>query len=166
MRLVGLAGHRHQCHHSESDRHSRLAAAAMSLKVEGIIVHNLLADVGQSRSEPDRCEASAHRLIELAGQIGSKRFEAHALQHQAEVLRLRGQRADAENMLEESLAIARESGLQFVGPWIMAGCVANVPSMMAVAIIGFRVEPENFDVQRPSFRQVCDPFMRAMVSRL
>ncbi|TIL42209.1 MAG: tetratricopeptide repeat protein [Mesorhizobium sp.] len=102
----------------------QLASRVGHLRAE-IIVHNLLADVGQSRSEPDRCEASAHRLIELAGQIGSKRFEAHALQHQAEVLRLRGQRAEAENMLEESLVIARESGLQFVGPWMLAQLAAT-----------------------------------------
>jgi tetratricopeptide (TPR) repeat protein len=112
-----------------------LASRVGHLRAE-IIAQNLLADVGQSRGEPERVEVSVDRQIHLARRIGSKRFEAHALQHRAEVLRLRGQREEAEAVLGKALAMARESGLQFVGPWMLAQLAKTTcdPSRRAEAL--------------------------------
>jgi class 3 adenylate cyclase/predicted ATPase len=101
-----------------------LASRVGHLRAE-IIVHNLLADIGQARNEPDLYEVAASRIQELAQKIGSKRFEAHALQHQAAALRLRGRLDAAEALLEESISMARESGLQFLGPWMLAQLAAT-----------------------------------------
>ena len=101
-----------------------LASRVGHLRAE-IIVHNLLGDMGQVLNEPDRSEMSADRLFELAGQTGSKRFEARGLQIRAEVRRLRGRPEEAEALLGDAIAMARESGFPFVGPWILAQLAAT-----------------------------------------
>jgi tetratricopeptide (TPR) repeat protein len=101
-----------------------------------IIAQNLIADVGQSCLEPARVEEAVERQIHLARRIGSRRFEAHALQHRAEILRLRGEREEAEAVLDEALAMARESGFHFVGPWMLAQLAKTTrdPSRRAQAL--------------------------------
>jgi len=120
----------------EVARHAlELASRVGHLRAE-IIVHNLLGDMGQVLNEPDRSEMSADRLFELAGQIGSKRFEARVLQIRAEVRRLRGRPEEAEALLGDAIAMARESGFPFVGPWMLAQLAATTrePSRRAEAL--------------------------------
>ena len=96
-----------------------LAAMVGHLRAE-IIIQNLIADVGQCRGDVDTIEGAVARSLPLARRLGARRFEAHALQHRAEALRLRGRREEAEILLTKALAMCRESGFHFVGPWALA----------------------------------------------
>src|SRR5260370_26238628 len=54
--------------------------------------------------------------MQLARQLGARRFEAQGLEMQARILLDTGRRAEAAEMLRETLAICREAGTQFCGP--------------------------------------------------
>ena len=51
--------------------------------------------------------------------LGAKRFEGMALHDQAMVLAAQGPRTKALDSIRAGLAISREAGLSFVGPWIL-----------------------------------------------
>ncbi|MGF6775317.1 adenylate/guanylate cyclase domain-containing protein [Paraburkholderia sp. GAS334] len=59
------------------------------------------------------------RGMQLAHQLGARRFEAQSLEMQARGLLDEGKRHEAIEMLREALAISREVGTQFTGPKIL-----------------------------------------------
>jgi tetratricopeptide (TPR) repeat protein len=70
-------------------------------------------------------ESYLTRTINLARQLGARRFEAQALEMKARSLLDNGQRKEAGEMLGEALAICREVGTQFCGPKV-ASALARV----------------------------------------
>jgi tetratricopeptide (TPR) repeat protein len=66
------------------------------------------------------------RTMQLARQLGARRFEAQGLEMQARILLDTGQRAEAAEMLREALAICREAGTQFCGPKVTSALSRTV----------------------------------------
>jgi class 3 adenylate cyclase len=66
--------------------------------------------------DADAADAEVERILELAGQIGARRFEAEAMVAQAATLALAGRKADALDLTRRGLEVARETGIQFIGP--------------------------------------------------
>jgi hypothetical protein len=68
----------------------------------------------------DLVQGYLDRMVRLARQLGARRHEASVLELQARVLLDTGRRAEAAEMLRESLAICREAGMQFGGPMVIS----------------------------------------------
>jgi class 3 adenylate cyclase/tetratricopeptide (TPR) repeat protein len=64
-------------------------------------------------------KAHAERALALVQRLGVRRFEAVSLNEQAMILRGEGRRAEALGVLHRALAISRETGISFVGPWLL-----------------------------------------------
>jgi class 3 adenylate cyclase/tetratricopeptide (TPR) repeat protein len=64
------------------------------------------------------------RALRLVRQLGAKRFEAQALELQARMMLDRGERAEAEALLREALAMCHDAGTQFCGPKV-AGALSR-----------------------------------------
>ena len=61
-------------------------------------------------------EANEARILELARQIGARRFEAQVFVARAAHLALAGHRTEALDLTRRGVEAARESGIQFLGP--------------------------------------------------
>jgi class 3 adenylate cyclase/tetratricopeptide (TPR) repeat protein len=64
----------------------------------------------------DAALANAERILELARQIGARRFEAEGMARHAAFLALQGRRSEALDLTRRAVDAARETGIQFVGP--------------------------------------------------
>ena len=84
-----------------------------------IIAHYAACNVFRTTGEFARVKMHAERALILARQLGAKRFEAVSLNDLAMVARAEASSAEAMDLLYRALAISRETGLSFVGPWIL-----------------------------------------------
>jgi tetratricopeptide (TPR) repeat protein len=66
--------------------------------------------------DADAADANARRILELARQIGARRFESEAMVARAAILALEGRKSDALDLTLHGLEVARETGIQFIGP--------------------------------------------------
>jgi tetratricopeptide (TPR) repeat protein len=66
--------------------------------------------------DADAVDAEVERILELAEQIGARRFEAEAMVAQAAIVALTGRKAHALDLTRRGLEVARETGIQFIGP--------------------------------------------------
>jgi hypothetical protein len=80
----------------------------------------------------DRAEAGEHarRSLDLALQLGARRFEAESLAFIAQACQAEGARVEAERLLSKALAISRETGMHYVGALVL-GLVARVSDQPA-----------------------------------
>jgi tetratricopeptide (TPR) repeat protein len=69
--------------------------------------------------EHDAARKHIEAALATARQIGASRFEALSLARRADHLRALGRMEEALADLDAALAIGRESGMAFVGPWIL-----------------------------------------------
>ncbi|UPJ62888.1 adenylate/guanylate cyclase domain-containing protein [Bradyrhizobium sp. 191] len=84
-----------------------------------IIAHNAACNVFRTTGEFARAKIHADRALLLAQCLGAKRFEAVSLNDLAMVARSEASKAEAMDLLRRALMIARETGMTFVGPWIL-----------------------------------------------
>jgi class 3 adenylate cyclase/tetratricopeptide (TPR) repeat protein len=70
----------------------------------------------------DKSGAWSHveQAKELIEKIGAKRFMARALQYEGKIALWEGRQAEALSILHDALAISRETGIQYVGPSLLA----------------------------------------------
>ncbi|MDF2810390.1 MAG: hypothetical protein K0S56_1421 [Microvirga sp.] len=66
--------------------------------------------------DADAAHANAERILELARQIGARRFEADGMVARAAILALAGRRSEALQLTQRGVDAARETGIQFLGP--------------------------------------------------
>ncbi len=78
--------------------------------------HSLL-DLAGARTHAEAAEA-------LARELSARRFEAEAIAFRAELCRLSGNQTEALAAAAEALAICRETGMTFLGPYVL-GLVAR-----------------------------------------
>ena len=64
----------------------------------------------------DAANANVERILELARQIGARRFEAEAMVARAAILALAGRASEALDLTRRGVDAARETGIQFLGP--------------------------------------------------
>jgi class 3 adenylate cyclase/tetratricopeptide (TPR) repeat protein len=84
-----------------------------------MIAHYAACNVFRTTGEFARVKMHAERALILARQLGAKRFEAVSLDDLAMVARAEASSAEAMDLLYRALAISRETGLSFMGPWIL-----------------------------------------------
>jgi hypothetical protein len=100
-----------------------LEAAAAAKRVNHqraeIIAHHAAYMCRHELMELAHAWGNVEAALELARHIGARRFEAEALAFRAELHRLSGRRTEALTDVGEALAISRETGMAFVGPWIL-----------------------------------------------
>jgi tetratricopeptide (TPR) repeat protein len=83
--------------------------------------------------EVEAAEANAERGLDLANYLGANRFVPFLTIHLAQARYLRqGYRAESVAMLEAALEIARETGIGFLGPWVL-GTLALVADDIALS---------------------------------
>jgi class 3 adenylate cyclase/tetratricopeptide (TPR) repeat protein len=77
----------------------------------------------------DRLEAEAARVRELVERIGARRFLQGSVHYEGRAALARGRRREARALIEEALAISRETGIKFHGPNVLGGLAraAEVP---------------------------------------
>ena len=66
--------------------------------------------------DADAANANVERILELARQIGARRFESEAMVAHAAILALAGRKSEALDLTLRGLEAARETGIQFLGP--------------------------------------------------
>ena len=69
----------------------------------------------------DRVKVQAEEITDLVGRIGARRFLQGCLLYQGKAALAEGRRQEALELLEEALAISRETGLGFHGPNVLGG---------------------------------------------
>jgi tetratricopeptide (TPR) repeat protein len=89
-----------------------------------IIAHAAACNVFRTMGEFGCARPHAERVLALARQLGAKRFDAVGLHDLAMVARAEAGRAEGLDLLHRALAISRETGLSFVGPWILGELAA------------------------------------------
>jgi tetratricopeptide (TPR) repeat protein len=69
----------------------------------------------------DHAAAEDHAVeaLDLARQLGARRFESEGLQFLGRVRHAQGRRAEGLDLIREGLAISRETGMAFMGPWLL-----------------------------------------------
>jgi tetratricopeptide (TPR) repeat protein len=69
----------------------------------------------------DYAAAEEHvtHALELARQLGARRFESEALHFLGNVRHAQGRQAEALDLIRKALAISRETGMAFMGPWLL-----------------------------------------------
>jgi DNA-binding SARP family transcriptional activator len=77
------------------------------------VIHLYLGDAAES-------ERQALRALEISRRLGMRRFEAEQLAGRGEAAFALGRRAEAEALAAASYEIARDAGLTYIGPWILA----------------------------------------------
>jgi len=65
-------------------------------------------------------EDHAAQALDLARQLGARRFESEALQFLGRVRHAQGRRAEGLDLIREGLEISRQTGMAFMGPWTLA----------------------------------------------
>jgi class 3 adenylate cyclase/tetratricopeptide (TPR) repeat protein len=70
--------------------------------------------------EKARARSHVERAKELIEKIGARRFMARALQYEGKIALCEGHEAKALATFHEALAISRETGIQYVGPSLLA----------------------------------------------
>ena len=91
-----------------------------------------LIDLGEFAQAEDHID-KAHSLVE---RLGAWRFEATGLAFKARILGTEGRRAEARQLLQQALEIARETGITFTGPRLLGylALVADDPKLRQQAL--------------------------------
>ena len=97
-----------------------LAAAQLASKIKNrraeMYAKMLVGEFLIERGEPDRAAAPLGKSLDIAKSMGNKRFQAYVMNQQARGFLSLDERRNARKLLEEALAISRETGATFIGP--------------------------------------------------
>ncbi len=69
--------------------------------------------------EWDRAKSHIERSLAVGRRLGARRFWARSMQYMARIFVAEGRRSDAVPLLEDALAISRETGIRYVGAVIL-----------------------------------------------
>ncbi|MBR0827221.1 AAA family ATPase [Bradyrhizobium manausense] len=101
-----------------------LAAAEAAVRVghqrAELLARNIAAFALYDMAELQRARDQLLEAGKLIERIGARRFVPENLTYLAKIMRAEGQRLEASHLLDEALAVSRETGLLFFGPRILA----------------------------------------------
>jgi tetratricopeptide (TPR) repeat protein len=95
------------------------SAARVGHRRAEIVARHAAFSVLCAMGELEQAVEHTERAGVLSKQLGARRFDAENLSDQAFVLLMQGRRAAALALLEQAIAISCETGVKFVGPWIL-----------------------------------------------
>ena len=78
-------------------------------------VAGVMVDLGDLRSAKQHSE----RALEMARQLGARRFETMPFFNLARIAAIEGSQSEAAKLAEEAVAISRDTGVKFLGPWAL-----------------------------------------------
>jgi ATP/maltotriose-dependent transcriptional regulator MalT len=90
-----------------------------------IIAHNAVLNIIRVTGELQTAQAHCDRAMTLGKTLGAKRFEAMSLLDLAMILNMEGHRSEARKVLSQALEVSRNTGVNFVGPFIL-GYIAAI----------------------------------------
>ncbi len=104
-----------------------LDVALASVEAASTVGHHRAQMIGQQvaggmlfeMGELEKAKELFEQAQVLAHQLGAMRMESENLLGLANILRARGRRNEALELLDQALSISRETGVSFVGPWIL-----------------------------------------------
>ena len=104
-------------------RKDRLDAAEAAAKV-GNPRANMMARAGVAGVMVDLGDLSSakqysERALEMARQLGARRFETMPFFNLARIAAMEGSQSEAAKLAEEAVAISRDTGVKFLGPWAL-----------------------------------------------
>ncbi|MEM9453626.1 MAG: hypothetical protein AAGF11_05575 [Myxococcota bacterium] len=68
----------------------------------------------------DEAQQELTRGMQMAHELGARRFEAEALANLGQLMALRGDYDQAVVLIERGLALCRQTGFSYIGPWVLA----------------------------------------------
>jgi class 3 adenylate cyclase/tetratricopeptide (TPR) repeat protein len=102
-----------------------LAAAKMAAEFgdhrAGIVARNATINILWDMGELDRAREHCDQSLDLSRRVGARRFEVVPLLYQGKIKAAEGHRSEARRLMEEALAVSRETGLTFRGPSVLGG---------------------------------------------
>jgi tetratricopeptide (TPR) repeat protein len=112
-----------------------MAAHAGNSYAEMFAMQSLGVVMGQS-GQADAAMTCMSGALERARALGARRFEAALLSQLAECALTHGRRADALRLSQDAVAISREAGMGFCGPYALAvlARATDDPSLRAAAL--------------------------------
>ena len=84
-----------------------------------IIAHNAVINIIRITGEIQTARAHFDRSMILVRTLGARRFEARGFLDLGMILNAEGRRSEAREVLHRALEISRETGVNFVGPFIL-----------------------------------------------
>lgn len=85
-----------------------------------IISHCALSPVSLERGDLETAEASADEIVRFSEVLASQRFLSYGLNMLAQVKLAKGEREQAQEIIEKALVAASGSAISFCGPWVLA----------------------------------------------
>ncbi|MGI9332146.1 MAG: hypothetical protein ACR2RL_03225, partial [Gammaproteobacteria bacterium] len=104
----------------EDSMNSAAVAARVGHKRAEIVSRLTCGWIHLDRAELEQAERQASAGLELAVELGARRFEPFLNESIARIQLARGERAAARATLDEAVRVCRETGLAFIGPWVLA----------------------------------------------
>jgi len=122
-----------------NDFSGALATAATAIELAArvghpraeIVAHNAAIIGCRMTGDMDTAKTHTERALALIRGLGARRFEAMNLNDQAVILNAEERRAEAIDAVLRGMAISRETGLGFVGPWLLAHLAVMVEAPIA-----------------------------------
>jgi class 3 adenylate cyclase/tetratricopeptide (TPR) repeat protein len=93
-----------------------------------IIGHHVVFATNLERDDLETAQRALNHSHELAVELKARRFQAEGLGFMAQIARCRGDRVTAVSKAREALAIARETGIEYVGGLILGELAAAAES--------------------------------------
>jgi class 3 adenylate cyclase/tetratricopeptide (TPR) repeat protein len=103
---------------AEAERAIAMAAAAHQTRAE-LTGHHVAMGLNIVSARPEAVEVHFERAQEIVRQVGARRSAALNIGWMAEAYRQMGHRGRALTLSEEAIAIARESGMSYVGAMVL-----------------------------------------------
>jgi tetratricopeptide (TPR) repeat protein len=95
------------------------AASRVGHQRAEMIAHHIVFICQAERGDWAAAQVNVDHAIDLSRQLGARRFEAEGLGFLAAVEAARGCRSRAARLVREALAISHETGMAFLGPWLL-----------------------------------------------
>ncbi len=96
----------------------RIARRIGDARIE-LLAYDVMASTEQQTGDWAKSQAHAERALVLARRLGARRFEAELAGRRALAIGNQGHPEAAEQLLDEALALSRDTGMRYSGPMIL-----------------------------------------------
>lgn len=96
----------------------RIARRICDARIE-LLAYDVMASTEQLTGEWPKSQAHAERALALSRRLGARRFEAELAGRRALAIGHQGHPEAAEQLLDEALALSRDTGMRYSGPMIL-----------------------------------------------
>jgi class 3 adenylate cyclase/tetratricopeptide (TPR) repeat protein len=109
----------------EDSRAAAVAATRVGHHRAEMIAHGAACVALRMLGDMSSAREHIERRAQLIQRLGARRFEAVRLRDAAGLLEAEGRQSEAVELLHRGLAISRETGIRFLGPWLLGQLAAT-----------------------------------------